>query len=1334
MQTLRRQPLPGKRKSGAQVNAALPREIKGSSQLLFATDSHDGTRWLIDGGAVWSIIPPTQQQRDSGPNAWKLEAANGSTIPCYGLTDRDVCIADRSFTDHSFIIADVRQPILGADFLSRYYLAPNHRDKTLIDLSDGSEIPVGINRRTQTRFTDINLVDQKSDPFYQLLDSYPALSTPSFTPKEVSHGVRHYIPTNCHPIQSKVRKLNPEKLEIAKQEFEKLVALGVCYRGKSEWASPLMVATKPCCSPCTCAQKSPCGGWRVCGDYRRLNTETADDKYPVKTLTDFNNNLSGKTIFSKIDLLKGYHQIPVNEADIGKTAVITPFGLYIFPRCPFGLKNAGQDFQRMMDAILGDLPFCFVYLDDILVFSNNRQEHLEHLRQIFDILAANGLVVNRAKCILGVTQLNFLGFHVDKDGITPLQEKVDAINATKAPTTIKELQRFLGMVGYYRRCIKAAAHHLDHLFGALEGKPKKLNWTEDCAKSFEATKKALANYAMLHHPRPNANLALTTDASKVAIGGVLEQRGPSGWEPLAFFSARLRDKQPEWPPFDRELLAAFRAIRHFRHMLEGRVFTLYTDHQSLVPALSKKTEPHTARQTYQLSTIAEYTTDIRYLQGKANVVADALSRPNGESNELGEHAFITAINCIQAGNVNCICASSVPAERPTAVLTDTTTSTESAQNNKNQQTPINMADKQLSGEKTDEFNAIVNSITELGIDFNEMARAQPLDADFRRISTDPNCGLTFRKVPVGQHNLFVDVSNGPARPFVPFAWRRQVFNSIHGLGHPGIERTRQMMREKFVWPSLRADVSKWARECVHCQLAKVGRNTVPAIHEFKVPDKRFAHVHADITMMPESQGFRYLLTMVDRFTRWPAAVPLKDISTESVVNAFAHGWIASFGIPQTVTTDRGSQFTSEVWAQLLSIWGIKRSTTTAYHPEANGLVERFHRRLKESLMALCGEERNEWYWKLPMALLSIRTTLKPDVGASPADLVYGEGLAVPGDLLPNYPDNEANNANQRNASLANLRLEVERLVPKPTSAHRQANVHVPDDLESATHVMIRRGGVHPPLTQPYEGPYQVQSRTETGIKVHLPGRGVEEIALARVKPAFIEANDNPQQPQQQQPPPPPPSPPPGPPPPQGPLPTSRATQPMQRLINPTTRNTRQNVRNAAATNQPAPQAPRLDPEVFDDGTLDDRLARLRDRPVAVPAPPPNPVTDPIPGMNNNPSPPHDDKSTHCVPADPNLPGCPCDDPNADAFFDPGEGTSRGPANPADTPHQQRFFSNPKPGHFSFRPRSKEPTTKPQTPAKPKTLSFSNPKPGNFSYRRRKPDINALRAIIESLND
>ncbi len=156
-------------------------------------------------------------------------------------------------------------------------------------------------------------------------------------------------------------------------------------------------------------------------------------------------------------------------------------------------------------------------------------------------------------------------------------------------------------------------------------------------------------------------------------------------------------------------------------------------------------------------------------------------------------------------------------------------------------------------------------------------------------------------------------------------------------------------------------------------------------------------------MVPTSNGFPYLLTIVDRFTRWPTAIPLRNITTESVIDAFAHNWFASFGIPAHITTDQGSQFTSAVWSQLLRIWGVSHHLTTAYHPESNGLVERFHRRLKESLIALCRDEQEKWFWRLPCALLAIRTTLKPDLGASPADLVYGEGLTVPGELLGSHP-------------------------------------------------------------------------------------------------------------------------------------------------------------------------------------------------------------------------------------------------------------------------------------------------------------------------------------------
>ena len=475
---------------------------KGS--LLHINDSRTNEKWLVDGGALLSIIPPTPQQRNSGPNGTQLKAANGTKIDCFGTITKTITIGERSFT-FEFIIANVSQRILGADFLAAFYLAPNHRDGVLLDLNTFDTLPATLAHGVKS--DPINLVDYGDDPYYKLLDSFPDVITPSFTPVEPKHGVRHYIPTTGRPVQSRARRLDPQKLATAKAEMDKLCKLGVARRGKSEWASPLLVVPKPD------------GSARVCGDYRRLNNQTTDDKYPVRALQDFNVDLHGKKIFSKIDLLKGYHQIPVADEDVGKTAVITPFGLFVFPRTPFGLKNAGQDFQRLMDAILGDIPRVFVYIDDILVASETPEQHLEDLACVFKILAENGLVVNRDKCILGKESLDFLGYRVDANGIAPLEDRVSAIQEMKPPKTIKDLQSYLGVLNYYRRFIKHAAHHLYPLYNCLKGKPKSLQWTTECQKAFEDSKAALAAATLLHHPIPGAPLALTTDASKRALAG-----------------------------------------------------------------------------------------------------------------------------------------------------------------------------------------------------------------------------------------------------------------------------------------------------------------------------------------------------------------------------------------------------------------------------------------------------------------------------------------------------------------------------------------------------------------------------------------------------------------------------------------------------------------------------------------------------------------------------------------------------------------------------------------------------------------------------------------------
>ena len=1258
------------------------------SFLLHVTDNRRNETWLVDGGAFVSLMPPTPQQRRKGPNGMQLSAANGTGISCFGTTTRTITIGNTNFT-YEFIIADVRTRILGSDFLAHFYIAPNHRDALLVNLKDFSTLPAS--HATGVRHSPINLVSQRDDPFYKLMDQYPEIQTPSFTLKDPEHGVRHHIPTgDARPCQSRARRLDPEKLAVAKAELEKLVDLGVAYRGKSEWSSPLLVTTKPC------------GGWRVCGDYRRLNAMTTDDQYPVRTLQDFTSELSGKKFFSKIDLMKGYHQIPVADRDIKKTAVITPFGLFIFPRTPFGLKNAGQDFQRLMDEILGDIPRVFVYIDDILVASETEAQHLEDLNNVFRTLSANGMVVQRSKCLLGQPKLEFLGYMVTESGISPLPEKVEAIRSATPPTTVKELQRWLGMVGYYRKFLPKAAVHLFHLFEALKGKPKKLEWTPECQTSFNATKEALAQASMLFHPRKGCQLALTTDASNLAVGGVLEQRGPKGWEPIAFYSSKLEPHQRNWPPYDRELLGCFKSVRHFKHMLEGRKFTLYTDHASLVPSMTKKTDPQTIRQTYQLACISEYTTDIRYLKGEANVVADALSRPNEENpdiNSISSDAPPTSSSTSQSD----------PQSEARAAPNSLVDSNNSRVNSNTLEAPT--ASSTVRDATQQDFKCVVNAIGDLGVDWQAIASQQPLDPEFRRLRSNARSGLNFKSIDIGDSSIIVDISNGPARPYIPYAFRKRLFDVIHGLGHPGVERTRQSICSKVVWPSMREDVSKWARECLQCQQAKVIRHTVPPIGDFKVPEKRFEHIHIDLVTLPLSNGHKYLLTMVDRFTRWPVAVPLVDITAQSVVDGFVFGWIQTFGVPSTITSDRGSQFSSAVFQQLTRTWGIKTIMTAPYHPEANGMVERFHRRLKEALIALGAEEPQQWFWRLPCAMLAIRTTIKPDVNASPADLVFGEGLAVPGELLPKLPPSDDQLDRQRASALADLRLEVARLQPTETSAHRRPVVHLPADLQRCTHIFVRRGGVQSSLASPYVGPFRVVSRDNANFRVAIPGRQNETVAISRVKPAYSTADDAED------------AIPPSPPPPGRRPRPPRRQQRQEDADAPPPQTSRQ--REDAAEPRPSRRAPPQSPQpplslpVSPGPSQAARGQEEEDVQLTPPRRPPRPPSRLRPASPEWPS---LGNSSRRHPASPSEPAAPRQPPPASRLF----------SNPSSNGFASRMALNRIPSTSEAPPAARQAAQDPEAPQRPPNASkrryFSSTGQSHFS--RRRPDVSAL---VEAIN-
>ena len=295
---------------------------------------------------------------------------------------------------------------------------------------------------------------------------------------------------------------------------------------------------------------------------------------------------------------------------------------------PFGLRNAAQAFQRLMDATFRNIPFVFTYIDDLLVASENEAEHLEHLRILFERLEQNGLVVNPAKCQFGCTEIDFLGHHhITKQGTIPLGQKIQAVREYPKPINIRGLQKFVGMINFYNRFLPYFSKILFPLYQAIgkNGKSiKKLSWSVDMECAFDRTKEMLANATMLNHPDPSSPIALTIDASDTAIGAVLEQTVLGDWQPLAFLSKKLKTAEQKYSTYDRELLAIYLGIKHFKYFLEGREFCIFTDHKPLTFSLTKVSEPGPARQQRQLSFIAEFSSDIRHVSGKRNIIADAV--------------------------------------------------------------------------------------------------------------------------------------------------------------------------------------------------------------------------------------------------------------------------------------------------------------------------------------------------------------------------------------------------------------------------------------------------------------------------------------------------------------------------------------------------------------------------------------------------------------------------------------------------------------------------------------------------------------------------------------
>jgi hypothetical protein len=629
------------------------------------------------------------------------------------------------------------------------------------------------------------------------------------------------------------------------------------------------------------------------------------------------------------------------------------------------------------------------------------------------------------------------------------------------------------MVNFYRRFLPGIAAVLKPLTDALQGSPKALEWSDACQNAFLQAKSAIIKAVPLAHPSASAVLSLATDASSSHVGAVLQQAENKAWKPLAFFSKKLSPTQQRYSTFDRELLAIFLAIKHFRYLLEGRQFHVITDHKPLTAALHRVSSPISARQQRQLAFIAEFTGDIRYIPGISNVVADSLSRP-------------AAVNNITA---------STPAPTPPSQQQ----SPPGVVPAPNLSSPGSGADPPSTSTQQ---AASAKGLPELSISYQQMAKDQRDCVQVQQLLQSPS--LLISSVPVGKFHLVGDMSSGTFRPLVPVKWQKKIFLALHNISHPGRLASKRLISSRFVWSRMAKDIQHWVAECLPCQRSKCGTHTTLVPDSIPVPSKRFTHIHIDLVgPLPACNSYTHLLTIVDRSTRWPEAIPLSSTTADACSEALIQHWVSRFGVPALITSDRGPQFVSSVWSQLCSSLNIHHQLTSAFHPQSNGMVERMHRQLKEALRSrLSGAN---WLQHLPWVLLGIRSTPKGQHGLSPAEAVFGEKLSLPNEVLVSPPASEA--------EAVSLTERMASFSPSPPVHHARSatpdKTVLPSSLWLSKFVLVRIDKQQSSLSPRYEGPFLVINRSP---KVFILQKGKEKIPVStmRLKPAIVPEDYQPQ--------------------------------------------------------------------------------------------------------------------------------------------------------------------------------------------------------------------------------
>ena len=765
--------------------------------------------------------------------------------------------------------------------------------------------------------------------------------------------------TTQDPIRKKPYRTPFAYRDEVKRQINEMLSHGLVTPSQSDYASPIL-----------CVKKKS-GETRMCVDFRSLNQITKKYSFPMPNVDDIFTSLSNARYFSNLDFIKGYYQIELSEKSKPKTAfIVADMGLFQYNFMPFGLCNAPSIFQACMSKLLNGLnSFATAYLDDVVIWSESFEEHLDHLGQVFDRIRKANMKLKRNKCEFFKEQINYLGHVITNKGEIKVDpDKVKVIANLKAPTCVRDVRAFLGMCSYYRRFIPGFANIAKSLTG-LTRKHSQFVWNHEHQKSFEQLKQALITQPVLKLPEMGKPFQLFVDASDKAIGCLLTQEDNDTYKPVSYASHQLSSTQLRWSTIEKECYAILFGIEKFRPFLEGTHFNVYSDHNPL--KFINSVDNKNAKLQRWATKISAYGATIHFIKGKDNVQADFLSRLNPENiPKFPDHDEINSriddVNIVNLDKVNLDVENrhhneEIESEKPTQAV------------------------KLHCNWEIDKFQindrhcaSIIKSLEEKGTKSKYYKRYVVVDGILHYVNT-----------------------NEEIRIVVPSVLQETIIKEIHAGstgGHIGRDRTFDLLRKRYYWKGLATQVYDFVAKCKECNEQHVTSQNSP-MQETSIAHYPFQRISIDTCgpyPLTEREN-RFCLTVTDNYSGWIEVFPMADKKAETIARILVDQVFARHSWCRFMTSDNGTEVVNEIMKAITDLGHIHHIRTSIYHPQSNAFAERPHRTMVNCLAKL--SNKHDWDLYVPSFMTAYNSSISASRKYSPFFLLYHRDPVLPLDTI-----------------------------------------------------------------------------------------------------------------------------------------------------------------------------------------------------------------------------------------------------------------------------------------------------------------------------------------------